>query len=278
MKALKVFILLGVLALAACVPEDVIRKLDLEKGLQLGQQAFGEVNQQQEVQIGDEAVAVLLGAAPLHPDTALQGYVNRVGRWVAMQSERPELPWKFAVIDTPSINAFAAPGGYVLITSGLMRQLGSEAELAGIIGHEIAHVLQKHYLQAVQKTARLDLASMLLSTQASEREQQNLQRISSGFREVYARGLDRQDEYQADRIGVILAARAGYDPYGLPAVLQTLAGMNPAASDLSLLYKTHPSPTQRLEQLEALYPKLDPYAAQANLATRYQQHTRGLRN
>ena len=182
------------------------------------------------------------------------------------------------MIDTPSINAFAAPGGYVLITTGLMRLLQNEAELAGILGHEITHVLQKHYLDAVQKTARLNLAGMLVASQVDEQQQENLQRISSGFRELYARGLDRDDEYEADRMGVILAARAGYDPYGLPAILQTLGAMNAADSDLSLLFKTHPSPEQRLRRLEAHYAQLDSYAAQASLAQRYQNQTRVLRN
>jgi predicted Zn-dependent protease len=110
-----------------------------------------------------------------------------------------------------------------------------------------------------------------------DRHQQTLQRLNAGFRELYARGLDRNDEFEADRIGVILAARAGYDPYGLPAVLQTIGAQSEANSDLSLLFKTHPAPAQRLSQLERFYPQLDTYARQPTLAERYQQQTRMLR-
>ncbi|MFU8838173.1 MAG: M48 family metalloprotease [Thiohalomonadaceae bacterium] len=254
-----------------------LRNLDLKQTLRTAKQAFGEVDEKQEIRIGEEASAVLLGAAPLHPSEPLQGYVNQVGRWVALQSERPDLPWKFAVIDTSSINAFAAPGGHVFVTSGLLRQLQSEAELAGVLGHEVAHVLKKHHLDAVQKSAKLDLAGMLVSSQVDERRQQTLQRLNAGFRELYARGLDRDDEFEADRIGVILASRAGYDPYGLPAVLQTLGALSATDSDLSLLFKTHPAPAQRLSALERYYPQLDAHARQPVLAERYHQQTRMLR-
>lgn len=254
-----------------------LRNLDLKQTLRTAKQAFGEVDEKQEIRIGEEAAAVLLGAAPLHPSSPLQSYVNQVGRWVALQSERPDLPWKFGVIDTSSINAFAAPGGHVFITSGLLRQLHSEAELAGVLGHEIAHVLKKHHLDAVQKSAKLDLAGMLVSSQVDDRQQQTLQRLNAGFRELYARGLDRDDEFEADRMGLILATRAGYDPYGLPAVLQTLGALSATDSDLSLLFKTHPAPAQRLSALERYYPQLEAYARQPALAERYQQQTRMLR-
>src|SRR5690606_31708209 len=116
------------------------------------------VDAEEEAAIGFEAAATLLGAAPLLDDDGMQRYVNRVGRWVAMQSERPALSWHFAVIDHPNVNAFAAPGGYVFITRGLLFQLRNEAELAGVLGHEIAHVVQKHHLEALKKQARLELA------------------------------------------------------------------------------------------------------------------------
>ena len=269
-------LLLPALLLSGCVLEESLRKVDLGETLRVGQQAFGEVDQKQELEIGKEASAVLLGAAPLHGDTKLQSYVNRVGLWIAQQSERPDLPWKFGVIETSSINAFAAPGGHVFITSGLLRLMQSEAELAGVLGHEIAHVIQKHHLKAVQQSARLDLASMVVASQLDEDRQRQLERISNGFRDLYSRGLERDDEYEADRMGVILAARAGYDPYGLPAVLQTLGALNPADSDLALLFGTHPSPAQRLSRLERHYPQLDRYAGQAMLAERYRQQTRML--
>ena len=98
-------------------------------------------SREEEIALGRNITGSLLGAAPLVKDDALQQYVNKVGRWVASQSERADLPWKFGVIESADINAFAAPGGYVLITKGLYQKLTNEAQLAGVLGHEIAHVL-----------------------------------------------------------------------------------------------------------------------------------------
>ncbi|MBQ0753531.1 MAG: M48 family metalloprotease [Gammaproteobacteria bacterium] len=223
-------------------------------------QAFVPANEDDEKEIGDEAAAVLLGAAPVLNAPALQQYVNKVGLWVALQSDRPDLPWRFAVLDDPDINAFAAPGGYVFITKGMLARLQSEAELAGVLGHEVAHVVQKHHLIAIRKQARTSLLGMAASAALTENghDAGQVAAVVSGAKDIYGKGLDRKDEYQADRLGVVLAARAGYEPYALPAVLQTLDRINPDASELGLLFKTHPKPADRLARLDAaMYGSLD---------------------
>ena len=263
--------------LIACAPDQdsplgkLTRNIDLEKSLSTAQQAFGEVGLAQEEEIGREAVAVLLGAVPLLNNDGVQRYVNRVGGWVAMHTERKEVRWRFGVLDTDDINAFAAPGGYIFITKGLMRRMNSEAELAGALAHETVHVLEKHHLTAVQKAARLDLVGQLARTQVEGEDRRKLDKISNGFKELYSRGLDKEDEFEADRKGVVIATRAGYDPYGLPAVLQTLTGMNPQDASLSFLFKTHPPAAKRLSLLEKLFNRLDPYASQPQVAKRFQR-------
>jgi predicted Zn-dependent protease len=230
-----------------------------------------EVDEKQEVEIGSGVASNLLGAAPLMPDVHVQKYVNQVGTWVAQQSERPNLDWHFGVLESDDVNAFATPGGYVFITKGLLLNMKSEAELAGVLAHEIAHVLKKHHLKAIQKNAQVGLLADALSiaTQNSKNTEA-LNRIAGVGTELYARGLDKEDEFDADRIGVVLAARAGYDPYGLPLVLQTLANLNPQDSALALMFKTHPAPTARLEALDKTMPvNLDKYATQPQLATRF---------
>jgi predicted Zn-dependent protease len=230
-----------------------------------------EVDEKQEVEIGSGVASNLLGAAPLMPDAHVQKYVNQVGTWVAQQSERPNLEWHFGVLESDDVNAFATPGGYVFITKGLLLNMKSEAELAGVLAHEIAHVLKKHHLKAIQKNAQVGLLADALSiaTQNSKNTEA-LNRIAGVGTELYARGLDKEDEFDADRIGVVLAARAGYDPYGLPLVLQTLANLNPQDSALALMFKTHPAPTARLEALDKTMPvNLDKYATQPQLATRF---------
>lgn len=230
--------------------------IDLEKAakvVQKVQKANANINEPQEIDLGGGIASNLLGAAPLWDNPPVQRYVNKVGRWLALQTERPDLPWQFGVLDDNDVNAFAAPGGYVFITKGLLARMNNEAELAGVLAHEISHVLRKHHLQALKKGARselmADLANDAIKSQGGD---PRLSKLVSAGTEIYARGLDKQDEYEADRMGVVIAARAGYDPYGLPAVLQTLQSINPNDSNLALMFKTHPALGDRLSLLDGL--------------------------
>jgi predicted Zn-dependent protease len=204
-------------------------------------------SKEEEISIGREVTGSILGAAPLVKNSALQQYVNKVGRWVASQSERSDLPWKFGVIESDDLNAFAAPGGYVLITKGLYQRLENESQLAGVLGHEIAHVVKKHQLKVMQKQALLSYGADLLGNQLGDNELSK-KAIGTGA-EISARNLDKSAEYEADRMGMILAARAGYDVYGLAEILNTLATVNKDDDSVALLFKTHPKPDERLTQL-----------------------------
>lgn len=204
-------------------------------------------SREDEIAVGRNVTGTILGAAPLVKDDGLQQYVNKVGRWVASQSERADLPWHFGVIDSNDINAFAAPGGYVLITKGLYQRLTNEAQLAGVLGHEVAHVVQKHHLKVMQKQALLDAGTSLLKEKISKNKL--TQRAVSTGAEISARNLDKSAEYEADSMGLVLAARAGYDAYGLAEVLQDMAQVSNQDSSVALLFQTHPHPDDRLAQL-----------------------------
>ena len=234
-----------------------------------------EVKEPEEIQIGQGMTETLLGARPLYDDAELQRYVNEVGMWVAQQSDRPNLPWHFGVNDSDHINAFATPGGFIIITKGMMKQLRNEAELAGVLGHEVAHVNQKHHLKALRKSAFINLLGEGAAG-ASGKQAELVKNLAGPTKELYARGLDKSDEFEADRMGVVFAARAGYDPYGLPAVLTTLASVDPKDNFLTLLYKTHPLPQVRLDKLAPGLTTLDSIKAPQN-ATRFQQYTKSLR-
>lgn len=231
--------------------------IDLNRLFSIGREAMtavAGVSEQDEQAMGREIAGRMLGAAPLVNDAALQAYVNRVGRWIAQQSERPDLPWRFAVIDTASINAFAAPGGYVMLTRGLYDILDSEAQLAGVLAHEIGHVVKRHHVTVMQKSAALSAGSQI--AQRDNRSAMINNMIGTGA-EVFARGLDKSAEYEADAVGVVLAARAGYNPFGLVDVLHKLAARGAGDSSMALLFKTHPLPGDRLAQLgELLTPNL----------------------
>jgi len=203
--------------------------------------------------MGGGIASNLLGAMPLLKNPAVQRYVNDIGRWLALQTERPDLPWQFAVVDDEDVNAFASPGGYIFITKGLLMNMKTEAELAGVLAHEISHVIRKHHLEAIKKGARQELMTEFVATAVKEKNgNPNLIKLANAGTELYARGLDKEDEFEADRMGVVIAARAGYDPYGLPAVLQTLQTLNPKDSKLALMFKTHPSLITRLDRLDQL--------------------------
>lgn len=223
----------------------------------------------EEIRLGREIAGNLLGAAPLVKDAQLQAYVNKVGRWVALQSERPDLPWRFGVIASEDLNAFAAPGGWVLVTKGLYRNLRNEAELAGVLGHEIGHVVKKHHLKLLQKQQLLSVGAGLLGGKLG-RDSQTVQSIIGSGAEICARSLDKDAEYEADRIGVVLTARAGYEPYGLPEVLQTLGNAGSGDGRVALLFKTHPHPDDRLARLgDAIGDRLDGIQGGKLLAERF---------
>jgi predicted Zn-dependent protease len=232
--------------------------------------ATSDIAEPDEIQIGNDLAARILGAARLVPDEGLQRYVNLVGRWVAAQTERPDLPWQFGVLDAPEVNAFAVPGGTVFITRGLLERMKSEAELAGVLAHEISHVVRKHHLKAIQKGAQTALAGTAVSQALKTSRPEVRDKLVNLGAETYSRGLDKSDEFEADRLGVVIAARAGYDTYGLPAVLQTLQAMNAQDSALAMMFKTHPAPGERLAALaEKMQPTLDAYASQPQLAERF---------
>jgi len=224
---------------------------------QLGFALFGDYSPEEETRIGKQIAGNLLGAVPLVRDDKLQRYVNLVGNWVALQSGRKDVTWHFGVLDTEDINAFAAPGGYIFVTKGLYQRLNNEAELAGVLAHEIAHVTLKHHLKVLKQSSLIGALGQAASNKVKDSDQvvQNL--IGNGA-EIMARGLDKNAEFEADRVGIVFAARAGYDPWGLPEVLQDLAGLPAKDSRTSLLYKTHPHPADRLAELgEAVGSRLD---------------------
>ncbi|HUP97944.1 MAG TPA: M48 family metalloprotease, partial [Usitatibacter sp.] len=121
------------------------------------QEANKEFSVEDEINLGHGVTAGLLGATKLHADQNVQRYVNRVGKWLAMHSDRADLPWSFGVIATDTVNAFAMPGGAVLVSHGLVKRLANESELAAVLAHEIAHVVKKHQLSAIQSTMTSDV-------------------------------------------------------------------------------------------------------------------------
>ncbi len=265
-----------------------LKKFDINKAIDKGKkglEAFKDITEPEEIQMGDGIGAMILGASPLYPDQNLQRYVNKIGRWVASQSSRPDLPWAFAVIDTPTINAFALPGGKVFISTGLLARLTSESELAGVLAHEVAHVMQKHQVTAIQSARKTGFVQDGVQTYASDRigktgvgsnalagaianaaAGEAIDFVKNG---LFLRPLDKSLEYDADRLGALLLAKAGYDPYGLISVIQKLATLRPEDSAASIVMSTHPTPSDRLRELEKNSATLDKFSGQPQLEDRF---------
>ncbi len=220
--------------------------------------AAGNVTPEQEQEIGSQIAGNLLGAAALVDDAALQAYINQVGRWVAAQTERRDGQWRFGVLQSTDVNAFAAPGGYVFVTKGLYDLLDNEAELAAVLGHEIGHVIRRHHLDLLRKSSMLGAVSNVVGTRVAG-DRPAIQGLIGNGAEIMARGLDKSAEYEADRLGMVFASRAGYDPFAMFKVLEKIEAAATADNGpVALLYKTHPRPADRLDALaDATGPRFD---------------------
>ena len=188
---------------------DILRKIDpskVKKTVNVAREANREFSEGEEADIGRVVSARVLSTYALIKDDKIQKYVTLVGNTVAAYSTRPTLEWHFAVIDTPIVNALSAPGGFIFITTGALKQMHSEAELAGVLGHEIAHITQKHILREIKRGNVIN-ASVSLAQESSGAGAQWLnddyaRKIGQiAFDKLFTTGLSRSDEVEADRIG-----------------------------------------------------------------------------
>ena len=178
-------------------------------------------------------------------DPAVHKYVSLVGAVLAQASTRPSLNWRFIVLDTDGVNALAAPGGLVHITRGALSLMKSEAELAGVLGHEIVHVTEKHTIKAIQKGKMVQIgADEAVGSSAV------FSKLVDKAYEVVDAGFGREEELESDRKGVALANTVGYDPSKLGVFLTTLTDRNKASTEKQGLFASHPQMKERLEKLE----------------------------
>jgi predicted Zn-dependent protease len=223
---------------------------------------------QQEVELGTQYAQQINQQLPIVQDAEVNRYINVLGDSIARLADDRQLEWQFFVVNDPSINAFAVPGGYIYVNRGLIERAANLSELAGVLGHEIAHVVQKHQVKAIKGAMGRDFATEIAGEAAGRSDNVLVQRFGSKAfsvgTQVLARGIDKNDEYQADQHGVVIAARGGYNPSGLVGVLQTLDSAAPNDRAMGLLFSTHPTPSSRIERLGGtMGEKLDAYAGNA---------------
>jgi predicted Zn-dependent protease len=182
-------------------------------------------------------------------DAAVHRYVALVGTALAQGSTRPGLPWTFVVLDTDGVNAFAAPGGYVHITRGALALIKTEAELAGVLGHEVIHVTEKHTIKSIQKSKAVQMgAAETLSGSSSLMELA----VTATYDNIVERGFGRAEENESDELGVTLANKIGYAPNGLSGFLTTLKDRNKESKEKRGLFASHPEMQERLDRIAKL--------------------------
>src|SRR5215203_1774729 len=198
--------------------------------------------------LGERVSASLRSEFGVLQDAALTKYVSLVGTVLTKASTRPDLQWEFIVLDTEGVNAFAAPGGLVHITKGALGLIKNESELAGVLGHEIAHVTRKHSVNAIQRSK----GAKLLSEEAGSRGSAWVTQLADVlYDNLVEKGWDRGDEDDADQAGVRFANKAGYNPAGLTSFLQKLMDRNRtySGSKPNGLFATHPDTKDRIAKL-----------------------------
>lgn len=255
------------LLVAACATNPVTGKRELSL-----------VSEQQEIQMGQEGAKQVAEEIGLINDQALQQYLQTVGAGIASKSERPNLPWTYRVVDDPSPNAFALPGGFIFVTRGLLDLMNNEAELASVIGHETGHVTARH---SVQQMSQQQLAQLALGVGAI------LSPTVAQFGGVASQGLgllflkySRDDERQADDLGFRYALGQGYDVRYMDDVFRSLQrlGEQSKQSPLPSWLATHPGEAERIQAIDAKLAALPPsQLANAKVnAQGYMQRINGL--
>jgi len=217
--------------------------------------AVGKSDQEiaeEERALGPAVTGRVLGVAPLWNDDAAQRRVNLVGRWLASQTSRSNLPWTFGVIDDGEINAYAAPGGYVLLTRGMYELLADDAELAAVIAHELAHVVQRDHFEVIRKQQVREAGKDAVMSQVDAPAAAAYARryVDQHGAAILLTGLDRDAEYGADAAAGIYLERAGFDPLAFYSVLQKMAALGKRPAPLAQLYRTHPPLDERMDRLD----------------------------
>lgn len=219
-----------------------------------GKQDFVLMSNEQEVQLGNSLHKQTLRQQKPYNNPALQAYVNNIGQQLARKSHRNNIRYTFTVINDPSVNAFALPGGFIYITTGLMGYLNSEAQLAGVLGHEIGHVTARHSARQHSRATATNIVASILANKVGNA------RLINTIGVATIRGFGRKHELQADRLGAEYLARVGYNPRNMIDVVGVLKSQEDFSKFLARsegkqpptyhgTFATHPSNDRRLQEV-----------------------------
>jgi predicted Zn-dependent protease len=215
-----------------------------------GQRELSLVSESQEIRLGDETAAAARATIGLYGDSAVQRYVRGLGDRLARVTERPGLPWSFEVVDDPEVNAFAAPGGKIFVTRGILSYLGSEAELVGVLGHEAGHVTARHTARQITRQELVGVG-LVAGSVFSSAVARNIGILQQGLGLLFL-SYSRGDEAQADELGFRYLRRLNYDPREMAATFATLNRISQLSGGgrLPTWASTHPDPGDRQTRAE----------------------------
>jgi predicted Zn-dependent protease len=218
------------------------------------------MTQADEAAMGQQTDAAVIQEYGVYNDPELNAYVDRLGQEMSKHTHRKELNYSFKVLDTPVVNAFAVPGGYVYFTRGILAHLNNEAEFAGVLGHELGHINARH---SAVKYSQMQLAQVGLAAgmMFSEDFRKYSPYLMAGMELMFLK-FSRDDERQADDLGVIYSTATGHNAMGMATFFETLERMHPSSGQaLPDWFSTHPNPVNRVaavkrktEQEQAKYP------------------------
>lgn len=235
----------------------------LIQGAQIVQ--LSNVSDAQEASLGAETNrAILSEKVRLSQNPVVNNYVNQIGQRLARTSARPNIKYTFQVVEDDAINAFATMGGFVYVNTGLVKAADNEAQLAGVIGHEIGHVTGRHSLQRIKQSA---ITQGLTSLAGLDRDTV----VQMGVQLALTLPNSRQDEYDADRRGLTNMIQAGYAPMAMPEFMKKLSRGNSAPEFLS----SHPAVTERVANLQRMIPAAYKNRTDGLNASTYKQNLRG---
>jgi predicted Zn-dependent protease len=230
-----------------------------------------KVSDQEERQLGEQVSLQLRERFGVMQDEKVTKYVTLVGTVLAQASSKPKMEWKFLVLDTDGVNAYAAPGGLVHVTRGLLGLMKNEAELAGVLGHEITHVTERHTINAIKQNKAITMTGDAVGSGGGLTQQAIARLAAAAFNKVFEGEFSQSDENESDRIGSQLANKTGYAPNGIAEVLKKIEARNGARQDRNGMFASHPSIKERLSNNEKLI-KAEKLNATATAEVRYKQN------